>query len=58
MTSSDCRSYDGITTGLIDSLIFICRVLSDRLEVPYGPEVKEALKDFRSDEDVTKVFWG
>lgn len=42
--TEDCRSDDGITTGLIDSLIFICRVLSPRLEtrwdlIRYDPDL-------------------
>jgi hypothetical protein len=47
---SDCRTKDGITIGLIDSLIFISRVLSKR--DLRSPEVLEALKDLQTDEDL------
>lgn len=33
--TEDCRSDNGITTGLIDSLIFICRVLGPRLDATW-----------------------
>lgn len=51
---TDCRSEDGVTVGLIDSLIFIARVLSKRNLTSL--EVKEALADFQSDEDIALLF--
>lgn len=47
---SNCRTEDGITIGLIDSLIFISRILAKR--DLRSPEVLEALKDLQSDEDI------
>lgn len=50
---TNCRDETGITVGLIDSLISICRILADRdLE---RAEVREALKDLREDGDFRKV---
>ena len=46
---TDCRSDVGITTGLIDAMISICRVLKERDLTSF--EAKEALKDFKSDDD-------
>lgn len=51
---TDCRSDEGVTVGLIDSIIYTCRVLACRdlsTEV-----VMEALKDLHSDEDVDTIF--
>ncbi len=54
-SSSDCRSEEGITIGLIDSLMAISRVLRPRREAvvnskyegySYGP-IGEALKDLQ-----------
>jgi len=47
---TDCRSFDGITVGLIDSIITAARVLVDRPQC--ADSVQEALKDLRSDTDV------
>jgi len=49
-TYTDCRSETGITVGLIDGIIAIARVLSKRDHS--SPEVIQALKDLRTDEDV------
>ena len=46
---TDCRTEEGITVGLIDTLITVCRVLRHR--DLSDKEVKEALKDLSSDED-------
>jgi hypothetical protein len=46
---SDCRSEDGITIGLVDSLIRICRVLKAR--DLSDSNVGQALKDLAEDED-------
>lgn len=51
---TDCRSDVGITTGLIDAMISICRILKERDMTPI--EVKEALKDFQSDEDLNFIL--
>lgn len=47
--STDCRTEDGITVGLIDSIITISRILSQRDLSSHN--VKEALKDLKSDKD-------
>jgi len=46
----DCRSEVGVTVGLVDGVIAICRVLASR--DLSAPEVREALKDLRADEDL------
>ena len=46
---TDCRSEEGITVGLIDAVISVCRILRDRDFS--SPAVSEALEDLRSDED-------
>jgi len=51
---TDCRTEEGKTVGLIDSIIFIARILAERdLSTD---TVKSALKDFRNDEDVRRIF--
>lgn len=51
---TDCRSEEGITIGLVDSLISICRILAKRdLE---GFNVGQALCDLVSDEDFNFVI--
>lgn len=52
--STDCRSKEGITVGLIDGIIAIARVLRNRQME--GVAISEALIDLRSDEDVTWLF--
>ena len=54
----DCRTAEGITVGLIDSLISVCRVLAPRLDVEKSSAVTEALRDLRADEDVARVCSG
>ena len=49
ITSTDCRSKEGVTVGLIDGIIAMARVLKTMDQS--SPEVQEALKDLRSDED-------
>lgn len=56
MTSTDCRTEVGVTVGLVDAVITMCRVLVTRPLV--DPEVVEALADLRSDEDVRAVVSG
>ena len=53
---TDCRSADGVTVGLIDSIIYIARVL--RTHNLNTSNVVEALKDLRSDEDVRHLLNG
>ncbi len=53
---TDCRSETGVTVGLIDSLIFICRILAERDLTSHA--AVEALKDLGVDEDflfITRV---
>lgn len=51
----DCRSTDGVTIGLIDTIITASRVLRDR---PLsGVPVREALADLAGDEDVAHLLW-
>ena len=52
--STDCRTDVGVTVGLIDGMIAMARVLS-KSDLS-SPEVVEALKDLRADEDINKVF--
>lgn len=57
MDEVDCRSDDGITIGLIDSIISIAGVLSSRLENTYITlPIAEALKDLAHDDNVRNVF--
>jgi hypothetical protein len=53
-THTDCRSETGITVGLIDAVITIVHLLAER--DLSSPEVQEALKDLRQDEDLRKVL--
>jgi hypothetical protein len=52
----DCRSEVGVTVGLIDSLIFVARVLAKR--DLNDPAIQEALMDLRADEDIAKLLEG
>ena len=51
---TDCREQDGITIGLIDSIITISRILRDRDLT--SPDVLEALNDLGQDEDVMHLL--
>lgn len=53
ITETDCREATGVTVGLVDSLLTICRVLATRDLTPL--EVQEALKDLGGDEDFLLV---
>lgn len=54
---TDCRSKEGITVGLIDSLISIARVLKPRLgEIREGSPTWGALKDLHQDEDLLTIL--
>lgn len=54
MKTIDCRSEEGVTIGLIDSLISISRILRHRDLNSY--DIKEALRDLYEDEDAKYVF--
>jgi hypothetical protein len=49
--TTDCRSEDGVTVGLVDATIAIARVLAPRDFA--GAAAREALRDLGADED----FW-
>lgn len=53
---TDCRSVEGITVGLIDSIITAARVLRGRDQS--SEAVAMALEDLRADEDVRAVMGG
>lgn len=54
IVSSDCRTVEGITIGLIDSIITISRILAKRdLE---SENIKSALRDLCSDEDLKYIL--
>jgi hypothetical protein len=53
-THTDCRSEDGITVGLVDSIITSARVLKSRDLT--GQATHEALEDLRQDEDVSALL--
>ena len=48
-TCTDCRSEVGITVGIIDAIITLCRLLHER--DMSGDEVDQALQDLRHDEN-------
>ena len=50
----DCRNEVGVTVGLVDGVIAICRVLAAR--DLSAPDVREALKDLRADEDLNTLL--
>lgn len=53
VTTTDCRSEDGVTVGILDSIITMCRLYKGR-EVT--PAVREALRDLATDEDFAKLL--
>ena len=53
---TDCRSEEGVTVGLIDALIAICRPLATRDLAT--PATCAALEDLRSDSDALAIFLG
>lgn len=53
-SKTDCRSENGITVGLIDSIIFISRILSKRSF--NSKEIQETLKDLKQDEDLKSIL--
>lgn len=46
---SNCRAESGVTVGIVDSIITMCRLFRGRDLSSH--EVREALKDLSSDED-------
>lgn len=56
ISNTDCRTEEGITVGLIDSLITISRVLAPILKKELPPSVREALSDLQSDEDLAFIM--
>lgn len=52
--TTDCRSEIGITIGLVDSLISICRILKPRLKD--DDDILGALADLRDDEDLAAIL--
>ncbi len=48
-THTDCRNPIGVTVGILDAIIVLCRLLKGR--DLSNLETKEALKDLKSDED-------
>jgi len=52
--TTDCRTDEGITVGLIDSLITICRVLRER--DLSSEAVKESVKDLLQDNDFLWLY--
>lgn len=49
-----CRSYHGVTIGLVDAIISISRILAKRDFK--DQDVVEALKDLASDEDLKFII--
>ncbi len=59
MSKTDCRSADGITVGLIDSIMSICRVLAPRLhgfDNRIDGPITEALEDMGCDGDLNSIL--
>ena len=53
-TYTDCRSEVGITVGIIDAIITLCRLLHGR--DTSGDEVAQALQDLRHDENFANLL--
>lgn len=49
----ECKSNLGLTIGLIDSIIYICRVLENKDFS--NPEILEALKDLNNEQGFKKL---
>ncbi|MEU8196353.1 hypothetical protein AB0C10_21455 [Microbispora amethystogenes] len=54
--TTDCRTPDGVTVGLVDGIIATARVLRERDLT--SPAVREALRDLAEDEDVSSLLSG
>ena len=55
ISTTDCRTPEGVTVGLVDGIIAMSRVLRT---MQVTPAVQEALKDLRQDEDVAWLVGG
>ena len=53
-TYSDCRTEEGITVGIIDSIITLSRLLKNRDKTSHA--IQSALQDLSVDEDVIGLF--
>ncbi len=59
INNTDCRSAEGITVGLIDSVLSICRVLAPRLrgfDSRIDSPITEALTDLGCDDDLNGIL--
>jgi hypothetical protein len=57
MSNTDCQTEEGITIGLIDSMITITRVLRERLESKgISDNIQEALDDFKENVQTDILF--
>lgn len=52
--TSDCRSEDGITIGIIDGIITLARL--GAIRDLSSPNIKSALKDLIQDEDLKYIL--
>lgn len=53
----DCKSEEGKTIGLIDSIISISRILNNRLYLSsFSKDIQEALKDLKEDNDLNDIL--
>ena len=66
----ECKSHDGVTVGLIDSLMTIAQVLTLRLEEDkkrfdkseeefawFSPEIQKALADLSANQDIRNLMY-
>lgn len=53
VSTTDCRSDEGVTVGILDSVITLCRLYKGR---EITPAVREALRDLAADEDFAKLL--
>ncbi|MFL6138841.1 MAG: hypothetical protein ACJ74O_13710 [Frankiaceae bacterium] len=53
VTTTDCRTPEGVAVGLIDGVVAVARVLRS---APRTPAVVEALRDLRADQDVAALI--
>lgn len=55
--TTNCKSEEGITVGLIDSLMTISSIVNQRLKMlTLTPAIEESLKDLGSDKDLEGVI--
>lgn len=53
-TETDCRTEEGITVGLIDSILSVAKVLKTRDLM--GEAIQEALLDLQNDESIKFIL--